>query len=122
MSKLNRAYLQQGKVRYSLIPCGFEIISNVKTSPAWKVFIEANNISRISEAMKNDPVFLFHAEFTALEKGKPILETIHGDIAILDIGINDNGVFPKSYIIRAIAQQLRFANAEICTREKVSFT
>ena len=121
MSKLKSAYFQQGKVRYHIPSCNFEMNKRVDRTPKWEIFLETSDVWGLYKATKKDRSFVFHIEFTEREKDIDILETIHGNVQIIDIAVNNNGVFPISYIIRFLAQQLSFSNEITSTREKVQF-
>ena len=128
MNKLKEIFLLQGGRKFNLGRAGsagldisktITLCKNVRNSPSWEVIIESPDVEKIYDAWQTNHMFTLHAEWTARERDQKLLESVYGEIEIVEIMTNKNC---KGWFIKGLAPKLHFSSSRYAAKEKVQFT
>jgi hypothetical protein len=126
LSKLTKAYLAQGKKKFDSVVAVEMSIKKAMSFPVpvgcdeWEIFLDMDDVSSLYKAWQKNSKFRLYIEYTAKENGKPLVETVCGEIMIESIV--PNGISNRPHSVRGFSKVLKMSSKEEFVREKVQFT
>lgn len=95
--------------------------SRFVASYGWEVELEIVDAGKLGNAWSSNQIFQLYVEFSAIDKGNPVIETIKGEVQIITIDYN----LQKPCRAKGISTNLDFTSKEgedWKTPEVVQFT
>lgn len=126
-SKLKKAYLTQHNNKYESIVAVELTIKKAMSMPkprgcdVWEIFLDMDDVWGLYKAFQKNRMFNVYVEYTATDaNGKPIVETITGEIEVTDI-VCAPVPTGRPHSVKGRSTNLKFSTKEKFIREKVQF-
>jgi hypothetical protein len=129
LSKLEKAYLSQGHKKFESIVAVEMTIKKAMSFPAprgcdeWEIFLDMDDVWGLYKVWQKDPIFQLYIEYSAKDaNGKPLMETICGEVRVTDIASNSQSSTGRPHMVRGTSRALKMSSKDKFIKEKVQFT